>query len=350
VPANTSCSAGPQAPPPAHRARPKRSPWLVGGFSGALLAAAVAAVTVSLIQGPRPPERPKAVLPLPAAHVGPVHGPKPPASGAWIGAWVQPSDYHPWGLVAAVQQFQSQIRAPLTVIHDYRSWFEPFPSPLDRWTVHTHRVLLLSWGGTDTRAIIAGRYDALIRARARALRRLGGRVLLEWRWEMDRPDLRWQVHSPQDFIAAWRHIHRIFIEEGATHVGWVWCPTAYGFRYRDAAAYYPGDHEVDWLCVDAYPERYQSLAETIRPFLEWAKFHPKPVLVGEFGVPPGSDDQQAAWLQQLISSARRMRSVRAYVYFDARGDTLDQSPASIAAYARLAANPFFSANAPGEMR
>jgi hypothetical protein len=327
----------------------RRNPWprALAVVLGGLLAAGVVA---GVLGGGTPSGQPGSTVPgasgppLPAAHVGPVHGPTPPATGAWLGAWVRPARYR--ARVLAVEAFQAQIGRPITIVHDYHPWASFFPNGLDRWAVRTGHVLLLSWAGTDTRAIVAGRYDGLIRTRAEALRRLGGRILLEWRWEMDRPDLSRQVGSPAAFIAAWRHIHRIFTQVGAGDIGWVWCPTAYGFGVGRAAAYYPGDAWVDWVCVDAYPRGYRSLADVLRPFLEWARGHPKPAMVGEFGVPAGSDGQQARWLAQLPAAARRMRSVRAYVYFDSTGSALAPG-GSLRAFGRLAANPFFARNAAG---
>jgi hypothetical protein len=42
------------------------------------------------------------------------------------------------------------------------------------------------------------------------------------------------------------------------NAAWVWCPTANGFADGQAAAFYPGNNEVDWICADAYPAAWPS--------------------------------------------------------------------------------------------
>ncbi|MGH9298298.1 MAG: glycoside hydrolase family 26 protein [Acidimicrobiales bacterium] len=285
---------------------------------------------------------------LPSARIGPVRGPAPPTTGAWLGAYVQPTSYGEAGDIKAFVGLEHAVHHRLAVVHEYYRWRAPFPDSVARWAVSSGHVLLLSWAATDTSAIVSGRYDSLIEHRATSLRALGAPVLLEWRWEMDRTSLRSEIHSPAMFVAAWRHIHDIFQREGARNVGWVWCPTAAGFDLGRAAAYYPGDRYVDWLCVDAYPgPSYESLPNILAPFLSWAEHHQKPVMVGEFAARQDSSGQQADWLSGLAVAARRMPSVKAYVYFDATSGSsahradLALDRASLSALARLAADRYF---------
>jgi hypothetical protein len=54
-----------------------------------------------------------------------------------------------------------------------------------------------------------GDYDSLIRQRAEAWR-LHRPIRLEFRHEMDRPNLQWVMHGPKNYIAAWDHIRAVF--------------------------------------------------------------------------------------------------------------------------------------------
>src|SRR5262249_41979083 len=102
-----------------------------------------------------------------------------PATGAYLGAYVAPAGYSPDAQIAAVQSFQRAIGAQIDLVHTYHPWDDPFPDAADRYFIRAGKVLLLTWGGTaDTRSIVAGRYDALIRERAQAIRRLGRPILL----------------------------------------------------------------------------------------------------------------------------------------------------------------------------
>lgn len=94
---------------------------------------------------------------------------------------------------------------------------------------------------------------------------------------MDRPNLTQSVHSPEDYVAAWKRIRGIFTEVGATNAGFVWCPHVQGFvdEKRNAAAYYPGDDQVDWLCTDVYPgKEFDGFAEQMDTFMAFAAKHP----------------------------------------------------------------------------
>lgn len=62
-------------------------------------------------------------------------------------------------------------------------------------------------------------------------------------------------NSPGDYIPAWRHIHDIFVEEGATNVKWVWAPNRDSNHVSAQATfdtYYPGDAYVDYIGMNGY--------------------------------------------------------------------------------------------------
>lgn len=283
-----------------------------------------------------------------------VHGPAAaliPASGAFLGAYVEPAEYTASDEIAAVNSFQHALGRPIALVHVYHRWGSPFPDAADRYFVRSGKVLLLTWSGTpDTRKIIAGDYDALIRSRAQAVKRLGGPILMEFRHEMDRPNLQWAVHGPTDYIAAWDHIRAIFAQVGATNVGWVWCPTGYGFAVGRAQAFYPGDKEVDWVCADIYsPSAAQSLQDAAAPFLSWARHTGKPILIGEFGV-GGSPSTWPRWLRAAGDLPAIDHQIKAMAYFDANGTDSNGHPfrywlgghgASLRAFAQLLTWPTF---------
>ncbi len=287
-----------------------------------------------------------------------VTGPLVPAAGAYLGAYVQPTGYSWLTQVAAVKAFQRQIGRPLGLIHVYHPWSQPFPSQADRAFVDAGKVLLLTWGGTpDSRDIIAGRYDHLIMARAAAIRGLHRPILMEFRHEMDRPNLQWAVHGPAAYIKAWDHIRAIFRQAGAGNVGWVWCPTGYGFQVRRAQAFYPGNAEVDWVCADVYSfSPAESLQQAAAPFLTWASPTSKPVIIGEFAV-NGPASAWAAWLTAAGGFAEKHPQIKAIAYFDANGKDSNGNPFmywisdhkhALRSFARLAATAYFRPAIPRE--
>jgi Glycosyl hydrolase family 26 len=286
----------------------------------ALVAATVATVaTVLASGGGAPHSQPSPRQTAAAASAAPAV----PARGAYVGAWVQPASYTQPGYVSAVDTLQRQIGRRLDIVHTYLRQPATFPTSSDLAFVRQGSMLLVSWALNGSRAIMSGRDDQAIRQRAAELRSIGKPVFLEWRWEMDRPNLRSLVGSPADYIAAWKHIRRIFAAEHATNVAWVWCPTANGFARGDAAAYYPGDAEVDWLCADAYPGSgpQRSFDQVTQPFLAWAASHPKPIIIGEFGVPLSYGTQmRTQWLQAAGATVKAHPQIKALLYFDSNTD------------------------------
>lgn len=304
--------------------------------------------------------KPNGVTPSSPAAVPPGHspavsvntGPKPPDQGAWLGAWVRPQNATPAGRAEAFANFERLTNAQLTIAHMYHEWTEEFPGAPEEALGTEADLLMISWQGTDTRSTAMGIYDNLIRQRAEKIKQYARPLLIRYRWEMDRPNLAASVHSPEDYIAAWRHVRGIFTEVGATNAGFVWCPHVQGFveKDRNAAAYYPGDDQVDWLCADVYAgPNFDSFTSQMNMFMSFASKIPRPILVGEFGVTDrGSPEQAAAWLRDVKRYTMDHPQVRALVYFAAKQDrkpvydtTLADGGPDLTAFREMAEDPYF---------
>jgi hypothetical protein len=314
-----------------------------------VLFAAVAVLVVLVLTGQGgsaggPPAARRAAAPSPTA------APAMPAKGAYFGAWVGPELYTQQGRVLAVDALQHQIGRRLDVVHIYLQQQATFPTSSDLAFVHQGSTLLVSWALNDSAAIAAGQDDATIRERAQELKAIGKPVFLEWRWEMDRPNLRAEVGSPAAYISAWKHIREIFAAQHADNVAWVWCPTARGFANGTAGAYYPGDTQVDWVCADAYPGAgpLRSFADVVRPFLRWASHHPsKPVMIGEYGIPAAYGPQiRAQWLRAAAHTVLAHQQIKALIYFDGPGTAPQTSfvldAGALQAFRGIAKNRYFN--------
>jgi hypothetical protein len=314
----------------------------------------VAVVAVVLIN-PFSSSAPPRVTPAPqvTTTVNPAEAPVPPSRGAYFGAWVGPDVYTQVNEINAVNALQQQLGRKFSIVHTYVKWRAPFPTTSALTFLSQGSMLLISWAGTDTQAINSGADDAWIRTRAEQVKAVGKPVFLEWRWEMDRPNLRSQMHSGADYVRAWDRIRRIFAVAGVRNAAWVWCPTARGFADGQAAAFYPGDAEVDWVCADAYPDygSQASFASTVEPFLAWASHHDKPVMIGEFGVPVSfGDRQRAQWLQAAQQVVTGDRQIKALLYFDANpagqgpagSYSLGGDAAALAVFRSMAREPYFN--------
>ena len=148
---------------------------------------------------------PKVVATRRRQHGPTYRAPLVPATGAYLGAYVQPKVNQ--GGISALQSFEHELGGSFEVVHVYHPWGAVFPTSEDRYFVDRGKILLLTWGGEpNTLAIIAGKDDAMIRARAEAVKALDHPILIEFRHEMDRPNLQGTIHGPADYVAAWDHI------------------------------------------------------------------------------------------------------------------------------------------------
>jgi hypothetical protein len=282
-------------------------------------------------------------------------GPPVPASGAYVGAWVRPEPFSQPGRVAAVRRFESQIGTRLKLVHLYRRWEDPIGTRSDLAFARRGSYIQLSWGTPDLKLVTDGSQDKLIAQRARQIKALPTKVLLQIRWEMDRPNLRNVIHGPATYIESWKHIRAIFARQHVTNVGWAWCPTAAGFGTGLAQKYYPGDRWVDWICADVYPTepwikgKYESFPTLAQPFMAWAATHPtKPILIGEMGVGVTYGKRRPRWIHEAQRYITAHPQIKAISWFD---ENKPDSPAyydlalrdrpSLAAFASLAMNPYF---------
>ncbi|GAA1735182.1 endoglucanase [Luedemannella helvata] len=280
----------------------------------------------------------------------------PPREGAYLGAWVKPRVVNQRERIAAFDRFEARLGRQVTLVNTYRPFTEEFFTQSDLHFLQRGSILMLSWASGDTRATALGRYDELIRERAERVAELDRPIMIRFRWEMDRPNLRASMWSGADYIAAWKHVRRLFREEGATNVSWVWCPTAEGFAGGSAPEFYPGDDEVDWLCVDVYAaSRFADLNTLLTPFLQWSAARPKPIIIGEYGVSrayPAA--RRAEWLTNAASVFRANPQIKAVSYFESDPDPKDEAqqfaisdtPAALRSFTSMARDAYFAPRAP----
>jgi hypothetical protein len=275
-----------------------------------------------------------------------------PASGALLGSWVKPRAITQPYRIEAVNTWETTLGRQLDIVHTYKRLDEPFFTESDN-TFGARSTLMLSWAGGDSRSVVSGRHDALIRERARQVREFGKPLLMRYRWEMDRPNLQATMWSPEDYIAMWKHVRALFALERVKNVSWVWCPTIEGFERGNAPSFYPGDDQVDWVCVDVYSgARFVPLGEHLKPFFAFAAGRPsKPVMIGEYGVArqyPSA--QRAAWIRNGTAVFKANPQVKAVLYFESDPEdrkpdgrfSIADDPLALEAFAEMAKDPYFN--------
>ncbi len=202
--------------------------------------------------------------------------------------------------------------------------------------------------------ITAGYFDADIHRWAREMRDFGYPVIIRPMGEMNGDWTSWSGsvngNSPADYIPAWRHIHDIFVQEGATNVKWDWSPN----RDGDTASatntfntYYPGDAYVDYVGIDGY--NWGTLYNTPAWTSQWQDidtiFGPsydvfttrtsKPAMISETASTEVGGSK-ADWITNAFARLPvRFPRVESLTWFNIDKETdwrVESSPASLAAF------------------
>jgi hypothetical protein len=264
------------------------------------------------------PPRSQATAPPPLSYLG-VYEPTSPAS------------------YSGVDRFARLIgRSPNIAVY-YSSWWEPFQLAFARAAVAHHAIPMVQVEprNISLAAIAAGQYDAYLRAYARAVRSLGRPVIFSFGHEMNADWYSWGYRhtSPAVFVAAWRHIHKLFTTVGADNVKWLWTVNVVpGPQVSAIKAWWPGTAYVTWTGIDGhyfqpanrFPNLFGAALGQVRALSR------DPVLIAETGIAP---DVGSGKIVDLFSGAQA-HGLLGVVWFDVKGHNVrvENHPAAIAAF------------------
>ena len=209
---------------------------------------------------------------------------------------------------------------------------------------------------TKWRPIANGAYDAsVIEPAARRIKAWGKTVFIDFDHEMD-GQTRLANGTPADYIAAYRHIHRVFERMGVTNVVWAWVPTGFMGNRDRIKAMYPGDAYVDWLGYDPYnfhrchDTSWESPEQSLRPFYDWMSANinnTKPVMLGEYGsVSDASDPERVrTWYENMSGTLARMRRIKAVMQWNSRTSAtcdfrVTRDPQALLGFRRAGNDPY----------
>ena len=314
------------------------------------------------------PEPKAAATPLPTPRPTakptpkPLPPPPPPASGPLtLGVWSgQP--WQPGSLDALKSMLGRNPRLFLT----YVGWNRPFYCSDEQQIANRGASHVLTWEptGQTLKGIASGSADTFIRAWAKGAKACGIRIYLRPMHEMNGDWYPWgrvNGNTAADFVAAWRHMHNIFVAEGATNVKWVWCPNVrYGSNYP-LADLYPGSSYVDWLGLDGYnwgldphlgQPAWQSFGQIFgATYSEITRLAPgKPLMIAETASTENGGNKAQWILKTFLYDAPKYPVVRALIWFNqadgASNFTINSSAASLAAFKQVLNSPTFSGRLP----
>jgi beta-mannanase len=320
----------------------------------------------------------------------------PPAYEAIPGVYL--GTFH--GTSASSLRLFEEIGKGVAISGVYLNWRSAFNSGLLTSNAFVGRTTLITWEfmpgasqkleayeGRVLEGITDGLYDEYIASWAAGMVKFGKPALLRFGHEMNGDWYAWSgiknggavmdgfgdpnlADGPERFVAAYRYIHDSFKQYGADNVLWVWCPNA-PFEsmesslgdWNNAAAYYPGDEYVDWLCFDGYNFGASSFGSSFNS--KWVSFDEifkssyielqainsdKPIIIGEFSSTEEGGDK-AAWITDTFNKIENeYPQIRAIIWFHISKETdwrINSTDTALDAFRNAVKSDYWLAEWPG---
>ncbi|MFJ2575682.1 glycoside hydrolase family 26 protein [Kitasatospora aureofaciens] len=293
----------------------------------------------------------------------------PPAGGAFTGIMTKTGPYD----LGPLDEFTAAVKHQPNVLEFSVGWWD---RKFDRRvfdTVAERGIMpMVAWEPWDYRKeskddklrgeqpeyalsnIIDGKFDDYIKAWAEGIKGLGYPVALRFAHEMNGYWYPWAEQANGNkkgqYVQAWRHVHDLFKQAGATRVTWVWSPNVDYENATSLNTLYPGDDYVDWVGLSGYygttgVEKYKSFDQIFQPTIKQVReFTQKPVVITETGATDTSG-LKAQWITEMFSQLPQHPDIIGVIWYEARKEVdwrVAASGAASEAYAAGVSAPRYS--------
>ncbi|GGX73966.1 glycoside hydrolase family 26 protein [Streptomyces fructofermentans] len=254
-----------------------------------------------------------------------------------------------------VDAFARTVGKKPNLVGSYSSWGDDFNAEGAQNVFEAGSLLYVSWEPfkPGLGSIADGSQDGYVKRFAKKVRETNAPVAISFGHEMNGHWYPWgtKKQTAREFVTAWRHIHDVFQDEGATNVIWVWSPNVVNpVPDVKLKAYWPGDTYVDWVGVVGYwtqtgASTFDALYGPTRRQI--AAFTDKPILISETSAEPG--ERRRADVRRLIGGVRQSDDFIGFVWFNIpkRADwRIQSSPLALGEFKRLIADDAFGFEVP----
>jgi mannan endo-1,4-beta-mannosidase len=225
----------------------------------------------------------------------------------------------------------------------YSGWYVPFPTRFADQAASNGVVPLVQMDpdNISVAGIASGQYDSYLSLYAETVKAYRHPVILSFGHEMNGDWYTWGYRhtAPAEFVAAWRHIVRLFRALGARNVTWMWTVNIIDDselgKIAPPQAWWPGRAYVNWVGIDGYYLKPDwTFASLFGPTIGLVQeLTSAPILIGETGAVTTAN--QPAKIADLFAGIRSY-GLLGFVWFDstnrARQDFTISSAASRAAF------------------
>lgn len=248
----------------------------------------------------------------------PVHLPATPASYLGVFAKGFPESYGP------MTSFTQRTSSHPDIAMYYSGWYVPFARKFADTAAQNGAVPLVQMDPTDISLAGIGRgsYDAYLSSYAEAVRAYHHPVIIGFGHEMNGDWFSWGYRktSPKVFVAAWRHIVKLFRALGADNVTWLWTVNIINDTQKGKIPrpnpWWPGSAYVSWVGIDGYFLKPSwQFAPLFGPTIgDVRALTSDPILIAETGAVPAAG--QSGKITDLFTGVHSY-GLLGFVWFDA---------------------------------
>lgn len=317
----------------------------------------------------------------------------PPIKAAFHGAYIGSGEAEDKVTSSNITRFEQLAGKQIAIGAFGNFWGENYFPESQLKTVDSHGgiplVLWYPWGKPyweeeeyqpkySLQSIIDGKHDTYIRKWARGARVYGRPMMLAFGLEMNGDWFPWsgvfqgggktdsfgdptKADGPERFRAACQHIVRIFQQEKADNITWVFHANAGSYpkeRWNDISDYWPGEAYVDWTGLSVYGAQYKdedwvTFTEITNPaYHELCRLTKKPLILAEWGVAewPSKGDKAFFIREGFNKMKTKYPRVKAAVWWQERWENddgtwsdirINSSAKSLKAYRTSVADPYW---------
>ena len=160
----------------------------------------------------------------------------------------------------------------------------------------------------DLGPILRGDFDEALNNLGGAIKDWGGQVFFVVGYEFDHPELAWpQRYTPQEYIRAYRKLHKMWDALGVENVAYVWhtcneSPQVHwdGYKRRDLMRFedfWPGNEYVDWVGASLY---WEDQARHLPVVAAFARKKGKPLMICESGLSTKDHDKPVRTFEDYL--------------------------------------------------
>jgi|GEM_PF-2209838 len=224
------------------------------------------------------------------------------------------------GSQAALLAAEARLGRRFDVVYDFHKIGDRLPTSDEEAEVAAGRLLHVNIQavGYTYAQVASGRADPALIPQATGVAGLKVPVFVTFEHEPDNVASA-NEGTPAQFVAAWRHVHDLFVGRGASNAVWVWVVTGWAKNLPSYPTYYPGNAYVDWVSWDSYgqvncpasPTDSGTFGTAVSPMYSWlqttgkaAGIDPtKPEMLSEYAqaYDPAHPSAQGAWYAAIPS-------------------------------------------------